>query len=130
MQPRLKAAGIEMEWTMDEGFAEVQPDERTAMQLLRIVQEALSNVIRHSGATEVAVRFETTGDRYHITIADNGRGFVASVGDARRGHGLSGIRARAHDIGGEADIETSPRGTTVAVHCRMPQVSEATRDAA
>ncbi len=131
MQPRLKAAGIEMEWTMDEAFASVRPDERTAMQLLRIVQEALSNVIRHSGATEVAVRFQAAGDRFSITVADNGRGFeTRAAGDARRGHGLSGIRARAHDIGGEADIETSPRGTTVVVRCRLPRMSEVARDAA
>jgi signal transduction histidine kinase len=132
MQPRLKAAGIEMDWTMDDAFAEgMQPDERTAMQLLRIVQESLSNVIRHSGATRVAVRFEADRDRFRITVADNGRGFEAKApGTAGRGHGLSGIRARAHDIGGEADIETSPLGTTVVVRCRMPQLTEPARDAA
>ena len=131
MQPRLQAAGIEMNWTMDHGFREAQPDERTAMQLLRIVQEALSNVIRHSGATEVSVRFEAGGDRFRITVADNGRGFQAdAAGGLRRGHGLSGIRARAHDIGGEADIESSPAGTTVVVRCRLPRVVEAANDAA
>src|SRR5690606_35140352 len=131
MQPRLQAAGIEMNWTMDQAFAEAQPDERTAMQLLRIVQEALSNVIRHSGATEVSVRFEARGDRFRITIADNGRGFQANApGGGRRGLGLSGIRARAHDIGGEADIESSPGGTSVVVRCRLPRTAEAANDAA
>lgn len=137
MQPRLKAAGIELEWSMDERFAALQPDERTAMQLLRVVQESLSNVIRHSGATQVSVRFAADRQRFSITVSDNGRGFeLVTPGRAGKGHGLSGIRARAYDIGGEADIETSPRGTTVVVRCRLPQApaapaaSAAERDAA
>jgi signal transduction histidine kinase len=119
MEPRLRAAGMTLCWSMDESFTALQPDEHMALQLLRIVQEALSNVIKHSRATELSVGFEAD-DRYlRITVSDNGAGFQG--GYANAGHGLSGIRKRAHGIRGEADIETSARGTTVVVRCPVPR---------
>jgi signal transduction histidine kinase len=87
-------------------------------EVFRIVQEALANVVRHSGATRVAL-----GLRYHpneltVTISDNGSGFHAT--DATlpaKGHfGLQGMRERANQIGGRLNVESSTdRGTTVTV---------------
>ena len=119
MEPRLTAAGMTVDWTIDDTFAALQFDEHVALQLLRIVQEVLSNVIKHSRATKLTVRFEADRRHLRVIVADNGAGFAGEQAGA--GHGLPGIRKRAHEIGGDADIETSSRGTTVVVRCPVPR---------
>lgn len=114
-----------VDWTMDDAFAALQPDEHLALQLLRIVQELLSNVIKHSHATRLTVRFEADRRYLRVIVSDNGAGFAGE--HATAGHGLSGIRKRAHEIGGDADIETSSRGTTVVVRCPVPRDDAASR---
>jgi signal transduction histidine kinase len=86
--------------------------------LLRIAQEALSNVARHARASRVTMALERKGDALTLTIADNGAGFP---GDGPAGGmGLSNIRARATDFGGEAHIGSRPgEGTTVFVTLPM-----------
>jgi ligand-binding sensor domain-containing protein/signal transduction histidine kinase len=87
-------------------------------EVFRIVQEALANVVRHSGATRVAL-----GLRYHpneltVTVSDNGMGFHATDPTLpAKGHfGLQGMRERANQIGGRLNVESSTdRGTTVTV---------------
>ena len=87
-------------------------------EVFRIVQEALANVVRHSGATHVAL-----GLRYHpneltVTVLDNGSGFHASDPTlAAKGHfGLQGMRERANQIGGRLNVKSSPdSGTTLTV---------------
>lgn len=69
-------------------------------QLFRIAQEALTNVARHSGATQVSMRLDTSGDRVLLRIEDNGRGMPKEV-SARPSLGMVGMRARARHIGGE-----------------------------
>ena len=118
MEPRLRAAGMTLQWSMDAAFEQLRPDEHSALQLLRIVQEALSNAIKHSGATELRVRFESDERHLRILVADNGSGF-GTHGSATRsaggGHGLAGLRKRAHDLSGDVAIDTSLHGTTVVV---------------
>jgi signal transduction histidine kinase len=85
-----------------------------AHELLQIAREALSNTIRHSGATHASVRVQTTDDMLELAIEDDGRGFDA----ARRpepGHmGLANLRDRAAAAGGALDIATEPgRGTRI-----------------
>lgn len=87
--------------------------------LFRIVQESLSNVRKHSGATEanVTVRFSDT--QLVVTVEDNGRGFSISAVEelATAGKlGLLGIKERAELLGGTFDIKSGPgRGTTLVV---------------
>jgi signal transduction histidine kinase len=90
----------------------------------RIVQEALSNVIQHSGASRacVEVRFETDG--LLLSVRDDGHGFEApDLPDAlvRQGHlGLMGIQERAHLYGGQLSIRSMPgEGTLITV--RLPR---------
>ncbi len=71
----------------------------------RIVQEALTNVARHSGATRVDIHLQREGDRIHLTMKDNGHGF--NNGDAPGGLGLVGMRARARSIGAELTIQSN-----------------------
>jgi signal transduction histidine kinase len=78
--------------------------DQTETHLFRIVQEALTNVARHSGATRVAIELERSGQRVHLTVKDNGHGFSDN---GASGLGLVGMRARAESLGGELQIKSS-----------------------
>jgi signal transduction histidine kinase len=84
--------------------------------LYRIVQEALTNVAKHSGATSVQVKLRRRSNIVTVTVADDGRGF--ELRDVTRtegsGLGLFGMRERLALVGGTVAIESAPgRGTTV-----------------
>ncbi|GAA1523810.1 hypothetical protein GCM10009827_045330 [Dactylosporangium maewongense] len=94
--------------------------------LLRSLQEALTNVRKHAGATTVDVWLTTTGTSVVLTVTDDGAGFTApSSGSAvafsvpgapAAGYGLAGMRARVEDAGGTCTIESRPgAGTTITV---------------
>jgi len=85
--------------------------------LLYIVHEALSNVARHAGATEVAIEALPWGAGIMLSITDNGRGFDSGRTSRRSGDGLRNIRERASQLGATLTIHSLPgAGTTVRVH--------------
>lgn len=102
MGPRLQDAGLELDWQLAD--VPLVPALRGVggRELIRIVQEALSNVIHHAGATRV--RFETRvvegGAAVMLLIADNGRGLDPT---RRPGNGLRGMRRRAGQLGARID---------------------------
>ncbi len=77
----------------------------------RIVQESLTNVVRHAGAHRAQVRLDYRDDVLSVQVDDDGRGFdpAAVSGD---GSGLRGMRERARALGGQLDIQRSPSGGT------------------
>jgi signal transduction histidine kinase len=96
--------GIEIEYQSD--FQERLADQ-IETHLFRIVQEALTNVARHSGATRVRIALERSGSRVHLTVQDNGHGFQGNgAASSKSGLGLVGMRARAESIGGELQINS------------------------
>ena len=86
-----------------------------AQDILRIVQESLTNVARHAGASRVVVRLETHGNGLHLTVQDDGKGFDPDLVTGQQGSfGLRGLRERAAHLGGELTVRSAPgRGTTV-----------------
>lgn len=86
-------------------------DAPKAVQLAtyRIVQEALTNVVRHAKASRATVEISESGGRYIIAVADDGIG-VTDERDLTRGRGLLGIRERAELLGGTLDVTGSPLG--------------------
>jgi two-component system, NarL family, sensor histidine kinase UhpB len=87
----------------------------------RIVQEALSNVVRHARATHVAVEILRAGDRLVVTVEDDGRGFdpdnvIATEGG---GLGLFGMKERAGYIGGRVEVASTP-GAGTRVRAEIP----------
>ena len=87
--------------------------------LLRIVQEALSNVWKHSEAKEATVAVIQNDDELTLTIADQGKGFDTQQVKPTR-YGLTGIRERARLIGGQASIDSQPgRGTQVTLRLKL-----------
>ena len=83
--------------------------------IYRIVQEALHNVMRHSGADEVVVRLESTSDLLRITIRDNGAGFDPERAVRPTSLGLLSMRERAAVIGATFTIVSRPGGGTAIV---------------
>ena len=94
---------------------------RQQVELLRIMQESLTNVSRHADATVVRVKAEVADGALLITITDNGRGFDPET--ARHGGlGVLGMEERARLIGGSLHITSAPsEGTTVAL--RVPLIT-------
>jgi signal transduction histidine kinase len=107
----------------------IEPKELTlvdvpqAVQLavFRIVQEALTNVVRHSGATSVSIRIARSPAGLETTIIDNGSGFSVDAPDASpETHlGLQGMKERAAALGGTLRVTTGPNGTTIRVEFRL-----------
>jgi signal transduction histidine kinase len=93
--------GIEVNYRST--FEDRLPDEAET-HLFRIVQEALTNVARHSAATRVDIELQRDGDRIHLALKDNGHGF--KNGSSPGGLGLVGMHARARSIGGEVTIQS------------------------
>jgi signal transduction histidine kinase len=92
------------------------PDRERSTALFRILQEALTNIMRHSGATRVEVRLEERKNGIRLEVADNGRGIPLERVSDSRSLGLLGMRERARSLGGEVSIRGAPdRGTTVEV---------------
>jgi signal transduction histidine kinase len=84
----------------------------------RIVQEALTNVLRHAAARTCTVRLEVRAEHLLVTITDDGRGMPGEPG--RAGVGMASMRERAAEMGGEVDIEDAPGGG-VLVRATLPR---------
>jgi signal transduction histidine kinase len=95
-----------------------------SLVLFRIVQEALTNVARHAGATAVRIGLSADSDGSVLTVWDNGRGITAEEQARPSALGLAGMRERALVLGGEVHVLGSPAaGTTVTA--RLPRVRAA-----
>ncbi|HCI78595.1 MAG TPA: hypothetical protein DHW02_02770 [Ktedonobacter sp.] len=90
------------------------------MACYRIVQEALTNVVRHAHATCATVHLEVRGAQMGVEVTDNGQGLPPGV---RSGVGLRSLRERAEELGGTCIIEALPTGGT-RVAARLPWLSE------
>ncbi|HEU5208660.1 MAG TPA: sensor histidine kinase [Longimicrobiales bacterium] len=114
-----EAGGMRLELAVEDQERLLPPEVELAVY--RIVQESLSNVVRHAGAETVFVGLARNQGVLEIVIRDDGRGFDLehTLDDSGRGLGLFGMQERASYIGGTVDIDTSPgRGTQVRV--RIP----------
>jgi signal transduction histidine kinase len=121
MEPRLKAAGMELQWDARGLPEEIDIDPDAVLPVLRIVQEALTNAIKHSRARAVRVSLgvDRRGDAELLTIrvTDNGRGLAAAAGSS--GRGLLNMRNRAGKIGAVLKVETVP-GAGTMILLRLP----------
>ena len=95
----------------------------TALQLQRIIQEALTNIRKHAQAQNVHVDLRLQRDGWlNLTIADDGRGFDPDLPRGRKHLGLSTMRERAESLGGDISIVTgSGQGTRVTVTLPMQE---------
>jgi signal transduction histidine kinase len=112
---RLSAAGVELEWTSEAGDGPC-PGAAVTHALRSIIREAVSNVIRHSGASRVAISVHSEPGWLALEITDNGAGFDPDT--IQDGHGISNIQARLSGLHGTLILENTGSGMRLAM--RIP----------
>jgi signal transduction histidine kinase len=114
IQPRVAAAGFGFTWQQDEALDAPDLGPRDVLQVFRIMQEAVTNALKHSGGDAIAVEIAGTDEGgVAITIADNGKGGAES-GEA--GRGLANMKNRARALGADyALTSTSGEGTRITL---------------
>jgi two-component system sensor histidine kinase UhpB len=114
---RLSQGGVELAWnTPDELLmSERALSARAYVQTTRILREAVSNVLKHSGGTHCEISIRQEVNDFEIIIADNGRGIPMELdGKLDRGHGMSTMKGRAKQLQGQCLVESGPGyGTTI-----------------
>jgi two-component system nitrate/nitrite sensor histidine kinase NarX len=115
-----KNSGMRVERIISAELPKIEPEIQA--QLLRIVQEALSNVRKHSQASQVRVEVRNWKGMLILEISDNGVGFSAEDVPEFSRHGLRGMRERAELIGADFQVISKPQaGTTIRVHLPLKQ---------
>jgi PAS domain S-box-containing protein len=94
-------------------------DSRRATALFRIAQEALTNVVRHAGATSVSIVLQREGDALQMTVQDDGKGFDPETGGPSMSLGVLGMRERAQAQGAIFELDSRP-GSGTRVTVRLP----------
>ncbi len=98
------------------GFPSERLPSAVETALYRVVQEAMTNVVRHAGATQVDVLAEHRGDRVMVMVEDDGVGFEPDRAQRGDHFGLLGMRERAEALGGTLTVESAPgAGATIVV---------------
>jgi len=117
-------SGIKVNLTMPRGVGRLPQDVETT--LFRIVQESLANIHRHSRSRRARIRIARREARITLTVRDHGRGMprppaedrageTPAAGHAALGVGIAGMRERVRQLGGQFEIDSDPRGTSVRV---------------
>jgi signal transduction histidine kinase len=112
----VRAAGVDVELHVD-GDVDALPA-AVGLSIYRIVQEALTNTLKHAAPARAEVRVRCTPDAVTVDVVDDGRGEAASTPGG--GHGLVGMRERVALFGGELRAEPLPAGG-FGVHARLPR---------
>jgi signal transduction histidine kinase len=111
---RLGQANIEVEWHSPHDEVEQLLPARAFVQTTRILREAISNIIKHSGASMCQVNLDITGTDFVVAVQDNGKGIPLELdGRLDRGHGMSSMKHRAKQLNGQCLVESGPGYGTV-----------------
>lgn len=116
MSQRVQPTGMQVDFQASGVEGRLSEELETA--LFRILQEAITNVVKHAGARQLHVRLYQEADQIIGVVEDDGRGFSSAQAGLRKGEGMGlfGMRERATLVGGDVHIESAPgRGTTVRV---------------
>ncbi|MDQ0569216.1 signal transduction histidine kinase [Variovorax paradoxus] len=113
----LDANGIDCRWQVSNiETLELPPSQ--SLDLLRFLQEALTNVLKHSAGRRVDVAVMRAGAELQLNVRDDGRGFVVDGADKGAGAGLRSLRARARRLGADLQLHSQPGKTQLVL--RMP----------
>jgi len=115
LEPQLKAGGIKLNWMLNKDADLGELRHETALYLLRIVQEAITNAMRHAQCSEINLEIESLDGKACIRVEDNGMG----LGNAKAGRGTGNMRRRAQKIGADLNVQSSEHGVTVQVSCML-----------
>ena len=119
LQPSLDAAGVALDWQVDDRIDNVDLSPRAVLNVYRILQEACSNVLQHAQARRVRIALQRSDGGIVLSVEDDGIG----LSDARpAGRGLENLAARAGELGADIQIgNADSRG--VRVQLTLPQIT-------
>ena len=113
LEPRLKSSGIQLDWQVKDlpKLACLTP--QNVLHVLRILQEAFTNILKHARANMIKVETGIAGapGKVYVSVSDNGIGLT----NEHPGHGLANMRRRAQAIGGTLDIASAATGTMITL---------------
>ncbi|MBB2486125.1 sensor histidine kinase [Mitsuaria sp. WAJ17] len=114
---RLQGSGLVMEWDVQDlpPLPWLEPPD--ALHVLRLLQEALNNVLKHARAQRVRIATRDLGDRIEIRVEDDGQGF--DMASARKGRGLRNQVKRVQRLGGTLHVDSAP-GLGTRLSLRLP----------
>jgi len=113
----LDASGIDCRWRVA-GLETLELSPSQSLELLRFLQEALTNVLKHSASRRVDVRVQCADGALQLSVRDDGRGFVVEAAAKGQGAGLRSLHARARRLKAELRLASRPGETQVVL--RMP----------
>lgn len=132
----LEGHGLSVNFTIGDNVEQLRVDANTNLNIVRCIQEAFNNILKHAGARNVEVIFERNSSHLKIAINDDGRGFNQSCdtfssatlsatthrfksGDGS-GYGLKNIAKRMKELNGSFEIKSSPgRGTLLTLSIQV-----------
>lgn len=118
---QLDAANISLDWTQSETIDSKRFKTRRILNLYRFLQEAITNIVRHSGAVTVRVEIFSLQelDKLRVIIEDDGKGLLVSAQN-KAGKGLKNMRSRAEKLKGDLSFETPTSGAGTRIELNMP----------
>jgi len=122
LEPLLRRSGITLTWSIDDDIrAETFPPE-AVLHVLRIIQEAVTNALRHANASRIDVRM-SFGDekREHLQLSIQDDGLGLSTHGTTAGRGLRNMSLRAEKLGAELRIEHTGSGTRIDLSIPLPR---------
>ncbi len=123
---RLSQAGIEADWSTPADELPQTLSARAFVQTTRILREAVSNVIKHSGATHCSLRCRLVEGDMQLVVQDNGEGIPLELdGHLDRGHGMASMKHRAKQLQGQCLVESGPGyGTVIRLTLPLNRATE------
>jgi signal transduction histidine kinase len=112
---RLEAAGISMRWNVTAIPKVKGLTPQSILHILRIFQEAFTNIIKHSEATVIIISTQTNEHQVIVSISDNGHGFSKIDAMADAGRGMNNQKRRAQMIGAKIAWQSGPSGTKLTL---------------
>ncbi len=114
---RLEDGGVLLQWQVADIVGLDWLDPKSSLHILRILQEAFANIVKHAQATDVILTARMVGNQIAISVRDNGRGLSSSDRTPGQliGKGLGNQRRRAQEIGATVRLESSSAGTCVTL---------------
>ena len=116
MLDQARAAGVRLDYTPLPGGIDVAPDVRDGAY--RVVQEGLTNAMKHASGSDVIVRLDVDGQALEVEVRDGGSTARSPLAASGAGHGLAGMRERVEALGGV--LEAGPHADGWRLHARLP----------
>jgi signal transduction histidine kinase len=117
IRQRLRDTATELQWQEAESWPDVTLSAREHINLLRVVQEGVSNAVKHGGGKRITIRARLEGTVLSIAVTNDNA--TLQVEDWKSGKGLSNIRTRMEEIGGKVNWQVTHSGASSASECRL-----------